>query len=183
MFFIEYFYVVTIIYIAFLKNQNYTNVILYFYLNASYILYNIKNNFNTVSSYYQLISFLNTKNNIFIVLIILLLFFKNKLKNHQKLVVYLYLYIYIFLLNLNLDISKLPFNLLLGGSNLNLNLLNGIMLIHPVILYIFYSLFLYEFFLNFKKLANFTKKNCKNTTKKNILILGLIILIADVLGG
>lgn len=147
------------------------------------ILYNTKINYNTVSYYYQLISFLNTKNNFFILVILLLLFIKNKLKNHQKLLYCIYAYIYIYVLNINLDINKLSFQLFLNNINPNLNLLNGIMLIHPIILYVFYSFFLLEVVLLLQKINNFSKKVINCTAKQNTLKMCLAILLANILGG
>ena len=179
----EYFYIYIIVYIFFLKNQNYTNSILYFYIHTCSILYNNKTNQNTLSYYYQLVCFLNTKNNIFIVLIILLLLFKNKIKKHQKLMYFIHFCVYTFLLSMGFNINKLCYSFLENTTNSNLSLLNGVMLIHPIILYIFYSLFLYKFGIILQKLINFSKKNINTTIKQNTLKLGLIILLANTLGG
>ena len=65
----------------------------------------------------------------------------------------------------------------------NTNLLNGIMLIHPVVLYFFYSVYLLEYKVNLKKLFFQIKKFKSKNSNQKILASIFVILYAILLGG
>jgi hypothetical protein len=132
------------------------------------IIYNLGNLFYNISIYYQLVNYLNTKNN-FIIILMLTLFFLKTLKIFfftkffKKILILLLLILIIFsescaTTNLNLDL----YNYVEKSFTLsNFNLLNGLMLIHPYILYVFYSfiLIIITVYSNNYNKINFNKKN------------------------
>ncbi len=124
------------------KEKNKT-LLLLIYIILMYLLYKYTYSFYNISSYYQLINYLNNKNNF----IILIVFYylkkinKNKYNNNKLLIITLLyaLYDYNFI-----EVNKLYFIYYINtNTSINTNLLNGIMLIHPVILYIYYISFLF----------------------------------------
>jgi len=119
----------------------------------TYLIFSIffKNNINTttynLSLYYQVINLLNTKNNILVITIITIIVVATYYKNiNYFLLVWILLLFYLNLLSVG--VYKGLFQTL--SSNIittNTNLLNGLMLIHPIILYCFYVIFLTKIFL------------------------------------
>jgi cytochrome c biogenesis factor len=100
----------------------------------NYVFYNI-------SSYYYIISYLNTKSNFVILSVFICIYILNKNFFKKKLFFLLILFIYEYNY---LEVNKLFFVFYLDGySNINVNLLNGVMLVHPVILYTYYCVYLY----------------------------------------
>ena len=138
--------------------------------------YNTKYN---LSFYYQLINLLNNKINLTIVVVlvysIVCYFLKQGTNNYLK---YGFISVY---LNVVLGDVFIGNNYLISSSTtLNTNLLNGLMLIHPLILYIFYVFYLLEFkvntFLKYKKI----KRGFLARYKK--IYLPIIIYLSIVLG-
>ena len=60
---------------------------------------------------------------------------------------------YIFYVNIDGYVNKTLYqNLNNNLTTTNTNLLNGVMLIHPIVLYFFYGLYILEYKVNFKKI-------------------------------
>lgn len=119
-------------------------LLLQFYL----ILFNFGNNFYNLSYYYQIINYLNTKNNLMLLCMLTLLLLVNKKKTTNQLFPILFLF---FWFNLNImvvEINQLCIIQNTNKQNINTNLLNGIMLIHPPILYGFYTSYFYNIYVN-----------------------------------
>ena len=96
-----------------------------------YVILQKKKNF---SFWYQIINILNSSSNI-IILLILILILKNIGKNFHKTTI---------LLIMVLIYKNYQYNIFIHLNSLNsinFNLINGIMLIHPILLYTLYSLF------------------------------------------
>lgn len=135
--------------------------------------------FLNVSLYYQTIGALNTKNNLILVLLLYVFFkinFKKTLTEYGG--YFLVVLSFVFSFNFLLESGKCAIkNLLYLNDNLNLNLLNGIMLIHPPLLYISYASIIYIFYkIYFEK-----KIGCVN---KNIFIfLFTLLYFTVILGG
>ena len=128
------------------------------YVMIQIILYNIPNILFCISTYYQLINFLNTKNNIMVVLLTLIILFKNSFKDSNITILYFITIFWIFYMNIDSNINQILNQTLSSTTAPNTNLLNGIMLIHPVVLYFFYSVYLLEYKVNLKKLFFQIKK-------------------------
>ncbi len=160
------------------KKKNKT-LLLLIYVVLLYILYKYTYSFYNISSYYQLINYLNNKNN-FIILIILYYLKKiNKNKYSVNKILILILLYTLFDYNL-IEVNKLYF-IYYNNTNtlININLLNGIMLIHPVILYIYYTSFLYTIHNTYIYMYN-VYLYCNNKT--HIYNMSLYILISTLLG-
>lgn len=107
-----------------------------------YLLYiNITNTGHHLSTYYFIVGLLNTKYNLALIFLISLIFLSFLKKSPMKwpLIVFIVL----------LYVSVVPgtvytstFSNILAINTVNTNLLNGLMLIHPVLLYLFYVLYL-----------------------------------------
>lgn len=101
-------------------------------------------------------------------------FFVNVFYNLLKLIFFLNIFIY----QLYPSILK---NLLLYSNNVNTSLINGVVLIHPILIYLTYFLLIVNFM--FLK-NNFYKVNFVIFIfKKNILIIALCSFLALFLGG
>ena len=130
-----------------------------------------------------MVSFLNTKNNLFFMLVVFVLILNNSSKCNTNTTTILLLVWWSFFLNINLEKSKLVFLFMQSTTNLNVNLLNGVMLIHPIILYLFYGIYLLE---NKVILRNYFLKSIKYVHVKNIRNYTsgtFLIFIAILLGG
>lgn len=127
--------------------------------------------FYNVSLYYQLICFLNTKSNFILIYSIIILFYLNKYKHCDNggtnyihlLLMFICCYIIthndVFYKNSNNGSYYLNW-LLNNKSQLNINLLNGVLLIHPIILYIFYSYVIYKTITKFNSIYMRFFKKC-----------------------
>ncbi len=152
----------------------------FFFLKISLVInvfyWNIcKNNFD-VGMYYQIISYLNNKNNFMILILILCIenFTKNQII-YNRLVFPCGVVLIIFFWNsefLNEVCSIYNSNYFLG-ANLNTNLLNGLMLVHPPLLYYLYSTYLYMCIY-----VTVFKKNYLFLNKKNSFLMVQLVLIA-----
>ena len=153
------------------------------YVMIQIILYNIPNILFCISTYYQLINFLNTKNNIMVVLLTLIILFKNSFKDSNITILYFITIFWIFYMNIDSNINQILNQTLSSTTAPNTNLLNGIMLIHPVVLYFFYSVYLLEYKVNLKKLFFQIKKFKSKNSNQKILASIFVILYAILLGG
>lgn len=156
-------------------------ILIQIYFVIFILFYNFSFNFYHISYYYQNISLLNSKDNLCIILIIFLLIFllKNKVlkRNHISIIIIFILLNSHFLI----EVNKPFFNwLLLNSSNLNNNLLNGIMLIHPYILYFFYGIYLHYIFTQTYLYSKFKRKQPQGNNEKLFMIF--LIFFAILLG-
>lgn len=161
---------------SFISKKKQVFVCIFSYFIIFVCLNNVCSGFWSLSLYYQNINLLNSKNNLLIIWIFFILLYINFFKNFFYTVVYAFI---VFYLNLNFfDISESFLTKISNTSSLNLNLLNGIMLIHPIILYMFYSLFVMNIFVKtfLKK-----EKNCK-VSRLIIIKLTILILVSLILG-
>lgn len=106
----------------------------------------------------------------------------NFFKSNGVVSIYILLYMWIFYINVDLEINKLVFGFLLNITQPNLNLLNGIMLIHPPILYLFYGIYILEYKIYIKGKTGVFLKKIKNRNLNKIFFGITIILHAVVLG-
>jgi hypothetical protein len=139
------------------------------------IIYVLGNILNDISIYYQTVNYLNTKNNIIVIIILTIIQLQYNKKILFSVLEKKYLLLLVVLLSMFSDQNittnnNLSFVMWVGeaSSNLNTNLLNGIMLIHPYILYTFYSclLVISTIYLNNILLGKKIKKH-----KKKVLLL------------
>ena len=130
-----------------------------------------------------MVNFLNTKNNVFLLFVVYTLLLKNTFKSNIGVVACLFAFFIFFYLNISLEKNKLLFCFLQNGSSINTNLLNGIMLIHPIILYLFYNIYLLEYKVIFKKIFFLKGKYVYFKNKKNYFKGVFLILTAILLGG
>jgi carbon starvation protein CstA len=86
---------------------------------------------------------------------------------------------YIFYVNIDGYVNKTLYqNLNNNLTTTNTNLLNGVMLIHPIVLYFFYGLYILEYKVNFKKINTQIKKiKSKKLNQKVFSNIFIIILI------
>jgi len=146
------------------------------------IVYSITNSFYSLNYFYQIINFLNTKNNMVFLFIILSLVLKNSLKSNNNILKVICIVTWFFYVSVGLDGGRLVFFYIQHTNNLNTNLLNGIMLIHPWILYFFYVVYLLEYKVIFKRFLFLKKKYITHVKKKNYTNGSLLILVAILLG-
>lgn len=168
-----------------LKKKNYTKQISIVYLVVLFVYKQYNFVFINLSNYYQIISYLNTKNNIVIILILLLIFLINGLKSFKNnpiitIITLLIVYEYNFYNNN----SNFFFSILEKSENiLNTNLINGIMLIHPILLYIYYSYTLYYIFYKTTGLKFFKReKYLTYDVRKFLLNAAYIVTLSLLLG-
>ena len=155
------------------KNHFFGIIYIYLYIFINLNLENI-NKLNNLSDYINIINLLNSKNNITIIICVYVLIYTNYFKKIKTYILY-YLIIY----NYNIHNNYTIFNFLEENMNLNLNLMTGLVLIHPIYLYTANSFFLLFLKKNFKK--NFFKK--KFIFKDKILFyLMLLYSISTTLG-
>lgn len=105
-----------------------------------------------MSDYINIINILNSKSNITVIIILYLVIYSNYNKKIK-----LYSISYLIIDNYELQNNYTIFECLEENTNINANLLGGLMLIHPLLLYASNSFFIFFFKKNFKK--NFFKKN------------------------
>jgi len=107
-----------------------------------YLLYiNITNTGHHLSTYYFIVGLLNTKYNIALIFLVSLIFLNFLKKSPIKWP----LIVFVILLYVNVvpgTVHTNTFSSILALNAVNTNLLNGLMLIHPVLLYLFYVLYL-----------------------------------------
>jgi len=142
------------------------------YNKLNELLYNL-------SSYYQLVSYLNSKSNVLVIFLwILFIIFRKEKTFSSFIIVYGFLYI---MYECSDEIFKNNYIYLNTGRGLvNTNLLNGLMLIHPIILYYFYTIYIVTYKVN---LILCIQKFSKNKfSKKNYLYNTILIYIAIILG-
>lgn len=137
-----------------------------------YLLYiNIINTGHHLSTYYFIVSLLNTKCNIALILLVSLIFLNFLKKNPVKwpLIVLVVLF---YVNTIPGTISTNTFSNITAISVVNTNLLNGLMLIHPVLLYLFYVLYLVYIY----KLLDLSKPtDTKPTPNTNSHWVGLML--------
>lgn len=155
-------------------------LLVYWHLNSCFI---------NITAYYQIISYLNTKNNVIVILLLLtslfLIFSRRRFIGYTNYVYITLLVIFLFCVT-NSDITKSTNTTLLENvTGINTNLLNGLMLIHPPILYFGYS---YVFFIYIKSIC-LNKVNYYNNIihlqllRSGLLNTAFILLISILLGG
>ena len=148
------------------------------------VTYNCGSSFINLSIYYQTIGWLNSKNNIALILMLLSLISSNKKKltNDNKYLIFFFFCLYAYT---PVELNQYQLAIVDNKININTNLTNGIMLVHPYILYFFYATFIYLFlfvfidlfFLKFKK---FKLKN--HNFKKNLINIFVVVYISIILG-
>jgi hypothetical protein len=157
-------------------------LLLQIYTTIFVLFYNFSYNFYNISYYYQNINLLNSKDNLCIILVIFLLILicnKRILKSYTLILISLLVYLNCHFL---IETNKLLFSwLFLNTSNLNTNLLNGIMLVHPYILYFFYGLYIYNIFI-YTYNCQFLRNRQSYLPYKSLFFSVFLIFIAILLG-
>lgn len=138
---------------VFLKRYRNLKILLYYYVICAFLKYSI--NFNGSSNYLEFINVFNSRYNVYILYCIHVCIQSNLNRNYR---VYLGVHTMLILYNDIYAFNNIyVFDILSTKTTNNTNLLNGVMLIHPPILYFFYSfsaVVLYEYFFRntlFKK--------------------------------
>ena len=147
------------------------------------ITYSLSTVYYNLSIYYQIINFLNTKNNIYYIILVWLLIVTNRIKITQTEFKIWGLFYVIIYNNINL-FSKMELGLqsfFSSNNELNFNLLNGVMLIHPIILYVSYSHIFYLLFFIINKI-NINNKLFKLQVKTKFSFLVNLLLFSISLG-
>ena len=133
-----------------LVNFNITFSQIFKYVICFLLINYLINNIYNLSLYNQLINLLNDKINISIIIIMHMVIVGNVLKTLNK-TIYNKSYILIIYLNIIMCDIYLNNGYVLTDTllNVNVNLLNGLMLIHPVLLYFFYTIYMLVFKVKF----------------------------------
>jgi hypothetical protein len=76
-----------IILVCYLNKKNKTNYLFVLYILLYIVIYNITHNFYNLNYFYQMVNFLNTKSNIFLLLIVYTLLLKNTFKSNNNIIV------------------------------------------------------------------------------------------------
>lgn len=124
-------------------------------------------------------SYLNSKSNVLVIFLwILFIIFKKEKTFSSFIVVYGFLYI---MYECSDEIFKNSYTYLnIGRGLVNTNLLNGLMLIHPIILYYFYTIYIVTYKVNL--ILCIYKFSKSKFSKKNYLYNTILIYIAIILG-
>lgn len=152
-----------------------------------YIFYNFGFTYINISYYYQTLTFLNNKSNVICIIVLSSLYNLIKIFTTNKFAKiahnFLIIIILIFFTNTFTSFNTpLFFWVPMSLANLNNNLLNGLMLIHPLLLYTSYSTILilfvdvYFFKKNIKILKIRMYIKTRYFLKKNILVLFAFLL-------
>ena len=162
----------------FFYNNKYT---LIFYKILFYFVCIYENNFNTnynISKFYIFFSKLNSEQNFFILFFLILLI--NMYFNFNTFNIKL-IYMYVFILFLYKNINLLDFYSV--NINLNKNLTNGLLVIHPIILYFSYAFYIFTVLNLFFKHSMFINYSYfYHISKKFFLLTILFFFISIVLG-
>ncbi len=140
---ISYLVIYLVIYLGVLSLLRFSTKIIQVYVYVCvYLLYvNIISTGHHLSIYYFIVGLLNTKYNILLIFLVSIIFLNFLKKNPKKTP----LTTFIILLYINImpgTVNTNVFSNIISLSTVNTNLLNGLMLIHPVLLYLFYILYL-----------------------------------------
>lgn len=125
------------------------------------------------SSIWRLLFYFNNNNNNMFIFLWLISFFVKKHTNNLSIVKYIIFYL-ILLFLVNLKLPETGINCLLTDKLNNLSLINGLLIIHPIYIYMTYiCLFIYflktNFFKNLQSIRNYKTK----TTKKSLIVIYL----------
>lgn len=138
--------------------------------------------FPLYSQYYSLINYLNTNNNIVLIIVFLYLFIMMFFNRYKVFWILLLLFVLIFYS----PYSKFMIfnNIITYVLKINSNLLNGIMLIHPPLLYTTYFLIFCHFYnFNDNTINRFIQyRQCTVNTQKTALSQSLMLLFSLLLG-
>lgn len=148
------------------------------------LIHQVSFSFFNVSTYYQIISFLNTKNNIYVIYVIFLILLDSKLKTKHKKRSFLFLLLFLIVINSTnlLENNKtLLFWLINSNNNINMNLMNGLMLIHPILLYTFYVYYIYLTYI--KCDITYNKKIIIMKNINHLIYLNCLAVITSILLG
>lgn len=175
--------------------MNYLFLFVILYLVFCLVYFNVPYIFTGLSSFYQLVSTLNSKNNLlfffYIYSIIVFnsrtltanyfnIFYQNKIYILFSLVLLMVYTPHLFELNMKFISSFYFFS-----NSINFNLLNGVMLIHPIILYVFYNyciVFLSFYVFSFFFIFVFKKRLSITFVISFLLILFTLIFKSIILG-
>lgn len=167
---------------SFFKREFYINKIIIIYLCLIYLLRQLNSLHFNVSSYYQIINYLNSKNNILIIIILLALLIINYSKIN-KFNYYIIILVTFFEYNIFDNISISAFNYINQSEvTLNTNLINGVMLIHPILLYLYYILVFYIVYILYNNLKYTNKKIFTKVIDKMLIKTAALILFSILLG-
>lgn len=166
-----------------------TPTLIYLIYLVLIIAWHISSCFTDITMYYQIISYLNTKNNVVVMLvlstILFLIFSKRRFAGYINIIYTPLLFIFLFCV-VNTDITKSTNTMLLENvTGINTNLLNGLMLIHPPILYFGYSYILFVFTKGVfsDKITHYNNTTHRQPLKTDLLSTTFILLISISLGG
>lgn len=142
-----------------------------------------------MTTYYQIISYLNTKSNLVVILLLLiylfLIFSKRRFIGYTTNMYMLLLITFAFCVT-NTDVTKSTNTTLIENIvGINTNLLNGLMLIHPPILYFGYSYILFIFMKSIclEKAVYYVSVVQTQRLRVDLLATASILLISILLGG
>jgi len=137
--------------------------------------------FYQISQIQSIINVFNTTNNILYLLLFCIIIYLYK--SHCQIIMTIYIW-YIFLVVLLYYYTLNPnlFALLDNQSGLNLNLTNGILLLHPPLLYYFYALIFITIFIFFGSKPWFIARIKQTNNKRYNLLYTLLYLVPLLLG-
>jgi cytochrome c biogenesis factor len=121
----------------------------------------------------------NSNFNIFIILSIY--FYNLYLLKNIKLNFLIYFFIFLNLIKFNNFLILNNYYFYNFNIKLNINLMNGFLLIHPILLYLFYAFFILLIFFYFKKINNkiLFKKIKSSIIKKMLFFIFLAIILGS----
>lgn len=151
--------------------------VLLFYFTHLYELFDY-NLLYKVSKLYSFILKLNSDQNyIILYLIFLIVIIYNRLQSTNFFIFYLFFCLVTFNLKLNL------FGTTALDNNINKNLLNGLLIIHPILLYSSYGMLFYVVYINIYLKFKFLFFNKSFNLKKQHYFQTVVVLLASIFLG
>jgi len=139
-----------------------------------------------ITVYYQILNLLNSKNNIVVIFCGFLLLEKSVHKKPTYPTAYIIYTITILIHYCTCDdiYKNILESSIVGGPNLNINLINGLMLVHPIVLYYFYTIHLYVYkVILLKKVSKGRKILITESWGGGLQNSGLVIIYISIILG
>ena len=159
------------------KNKIYNYFILLIYFISLFELLNYKHIYKVSKLYYFILKLNSDQNYIILYLIFIFIIIFNNQFRYNYIIFYIFFSLVIYSFNTNI------FDIKILDNSINKNLTNGLLIIHPIILYLSYGMLLFIVYKNVTFKYNFLFFNKYFIFYKDIINFTTIILILSVFLG